>query len=456
MLTDYKTKVREILARRDLPYLCCLRSFGCQQNVSDGEKILGLLCEMGYGVTEDVSSADLIIYNTCAVRENAELKIYGLLGDLKHLKESRPGLIIGVCGCMAQQEQVVEKIRRTYKQVDLIFGTFAVNELPRLLYEALTECGTKVDINEYNCGIAEDIRPVRNCGFKAGVPIMYGCNNFCSYCIVPYVRGRERSRSPEAVLDEIKELAGNGCKEIMLLGQNVNSYGKDLDPPVGFSELLRRIDALDGNFRVRFMSPHPKDADKELIDTIIDCSKICKHLHLPLQSGSDRILGEMNRRYTAEKYMETVKYARSRIPDFSFSTDIIVGFPNETRGDFEDTLKIMCEVKYDNIFSFIYSKRTGTKAALMEDNISGKEKSERMRELLELQREISSEHFKRFEGRILDVLFEAETKKDGFYTGKSDEFIIVEAKADSSVIGQMKRVRITKAFNWALQGEIID
>lgn len=456
MLTDYKAKVKEILTQRDSPYLCCLRSFGCQQNVSDGEKILGLLCEMGYGITEDVSTADLILYNTCAVRENAELKIYGLLGDLKHLKESRPELIIGVCGCMAQQEQVVEKIRKTYKQVDLIFGTFAVNELPRLLYEALTERGLKVDITEYGGGIAEDIRPVRSCGFKAGVPIMYGCNNFCSYCIVPYVRGRERSRSPEAVLDEIRTLVGNGCKEIMLLGQNVNSYGKSFDPPIGFSELLRRINALDGDFRVRFMSPHPKDADRELIDTIIECEKICKHMHLPLQSGSDRILKEMNRRYTAEKYMETVSYARSRIPDFSFSTDIIVGFPNETREDFEDTLKILREVKYDNIFSFIYSKRTGTKAALIEDKISDKEKSERMRELLELQREISSEHFKRFEGRTLDVLFESGTKNEGWYTGKSDEFIIVEAKADNSVIGQMKKVRITKAFNWALQGEIID
>ena len=312
-----------------------------------------------------------------------------------------------------------------------------------------------MDITEYGGGIAEDIRPVRSCSFKAGVPIMYGCNNFCSYCIVPYVRGRERSRDPEAVLDEVRTLVGNGCKEIMLLGQNVNSYGKSFDPPIGFSELLRRINALDGDFRVRFMSPHPKDADRELIDTIIECEKICKHMHLPLQSGSDRILKEMNRRYTAEKYMETLSYARSRIPDFSFSTDIIVGFPNETREDFEDTLKILREVKYDNIFSFIYSKRTGTKAALIEDKISDKEKSERTRELLELQREISSEHFKRFEGRTLDVLFESGTKNEGWYTGKSDEFIIVEAKADSSVIGQMKKVRITKAFNWALQGEII-
>lgn len=365
-------------------------------------------------------------------------------------------MVIGVCGCMAQQGHVVEKLRKTYKQVDMIFGTFAVNELPRLLYEVLTERGTRVDITEYGGGIDENIRPVRSSGFKAGVPIMYGCNNFCSYCIVPYVRGRERSRSPEAVLDEIRKLVGNGCKEIMLLGQNVNSYGKTLDVPIGFSELLRRINALDGDFRVRFISPHPKDADRELIDTIIKCDKICKHMHLPLQSGSDRVLKEMNRHYTAEKYMETVLYARSRIPDFSFSTDIIVGFPNETDEDFEETLKIVREVKYDNIFSFIYSKRTGTKAALIEDMISDEEKSARMRRLLELQRDVSSEHFKRFEGRILDVLFESGTKTEGLYTGKSGEFIIVEAKADSSVIGQMKKVKITKAFNWAVQGEIID
>lgn len=456
LLADYKDKVRNLLAEKDSPPLCCLHSFGCQQNVSDGEKILGMLCEMGYGVTDDINSADLIIYNTCAVRENAELKIYGLIGNLKHLKENNPELIIGVCGCMAQQEQVVEKIRKTYKQVDLIFGTFAVQELPRLLYGVLTERKTAVDITEYSGVISEEIQPVRSGNIKASVPIMYGCNNFCSYCIVPYVRGRERSREPEAVLNEVRELAAAGYKEIMLLGQNVNSYGKNLDTPMTFAELLRRINKIDGDFKVRFMSPHPKDATKELIDAIIECDKVCKHMHLPLQSGSDRILEAMNRRYTAEKYMSIVDYARSRIPDFSFSTDIIVGFPNETEEDFAATLEIMRRVKYDNIFSFIYSKRTGTKAALMEDKTSDEDKSRRMRELLELQREISTEHFKRFVGRTLTVLFDAETKNEGIYSGKSDEFIIVEAKADPSVIGQRKQVKITKAFNWALQGEIIN
>lgn len=454
-MTNYKEKVKEILSKRASPPLCFLHSFGCQQNVSDGEKILGLLCDLGYGVTNDINSADLILYNTCAVRENAELKIYGLLGNLKHLKEERPDLIIGVCGCMAQEKKTVEKIKSTYRQVDIIFGTFAIDELPRLLCEALEKRGTAVDITEYDRGISEEIRPVRSCRYKAGVPIMYGCNNFCSYCIVPYVRGRERSRAPEAILDEVRQLAADGCREIMLLGQNVNSYGKTLDKPMGFSELLRRINDIDGDFRVRFMSPHPKDADMELIDTIVGCEKICKHMHLPLQSGSDRILEAMNRRYTAEKYMETVDYARSLVPDFSFSTDIIVGFPNETEEDFEATLDIVRRVKYDNIFSFIYSKRTGTKAAAMEDKTTDEEKSLRMKRLLTVQREISTEYFKRFVGRTLDVLFDGETKTPGWYSGKSDEFIIVEAKADSSVIGTVRKVNITKAFNWALQGEII-
>ncbi len=455
-MTEYKDKVQNILSAREAPPLCYLHSFGCQQNVSDGEKILGLLMEMGYGITSDISSADLIIYNTCAVRENAELKIYGLIGNLKHMKEQNPDLIIGICGCMAQQEHVVEKIKKTYKQVDLIFGTFALNELPRLLYNVLTERKTAVDITEYSGEISENIKAVRSGSFKVGVPIMYGCNNFCSYCIVPYVRGRERSRQPEAILKEVKELADAGYKEIMLLGQNVNSYGRTLETPVSFSELLRMINDIDGDFKIRFMSPHPKDATNELIDTIIECDKVCKHLHLPLQSGSNRILEAMNRRYTVEKYMEIVNYARSRIPDFSFSTDIIVGFPNETYEDFKGTLDIMKKVKYDNIFSFIYSKRTGTKAARIDDKTSDEDKGKWMRELLELQREISTDFFKRFEGRTLEVLFESESKNEGWYSGKSDEFIIVEAKSDCPLIGQRKKVKITKAFNWALQGEIIN
>lgn len=453
-LTDNKETVRKLITKGGKTPLCFLHSFGCRQNVSDGEKILGLLCGIGYGVTEDITAADLIIYNTCAVREGAELKVYSLVGNLKNLKKKKPELIIGLCGCMAQQEKTVEKIKKSYPYVDIVFGTFALEKLPELLYKVLTERKQAVDIGEYSTEFPEDIRPVRTDRLNASVPIMYGCNNFCSYCIVPYVRGRERSRRPEAVIAEVKELADSGCKEIMLLGQNVNSYGNTLDEKINFSELLRRINDIDGDFRVRFMSSHPKDATKELIDTIIDCDKICKHLHLPLQSGSDRILAAMNRKYTAEKYMETVNYARSRIPDFSFSTDIIIGFPNETAEDFTDTMKIVRQVKYDNIFSFIYSKRTGTKAAAMEDFTSDEEKKARMKELLEVQREISSENFKRFIGRTLTVLFDSDDG-DGLFSGKSDEFIIVRAEADRSVIGTVRKVRITKSFNWALQGEII-
>lgn len=454
-MPDYINKIKEIFSKREAPPLCFLHSFGCQQNVSDGEKILGLLCRMGYGVTEDMTAADFILYNTCAVRENAELKVYSLVGNLKRLKEQKPELIIGLCGCMAQQEKTVEKIRKSYRHVDLIFGTFALRELPRLLYSVLTEKKFISDITEYDDSISEDIIPIRS-GFKASVPVMYGCNNFCSYCIVPYVRGRERSREPEAILNEIKRLADSGCKEIMLLGQNVNSYGKNLVKPLSFAELLREINGIDGDFKVRFMSSHPKDATKELIDAIIDCEKVCKHMHLPLQSGSDRILEAMNRRYSAENYLEIVDYARSRIPDFSFSTDIIVGFPNETEEDFRETLKIVERVEYDNIFSFIYSKRSGTKAADIDDKISDEEKGLRMRRLLDVQRGITDRRFKRFIGRTLTVLFDSESRTEGYCSGKSDEFIIVEAVADVSVIGRRKRVRITEAFNWALRGEIED
>lgn len=455
-MSDHINKIKEIFSQRETPPLCYLHSFGCQQNVSDGEKILGSLVKMGYGVTGDMSAADLIIYNTCAVRENAELKVYSLIGNLKKLKESKPDLIIGICGCMAQQEKNVENIKKSYRHVDFIFGTFAFVELPRLLYEVLSERKRAVDITEYGGEIPENVRAYRTDRIKASVPVMYGCNNFCSYCIVPYVRGRERSRKPEAVLDEVRELAEAGYKEIMLLGQNVNSYGKNLDVPVSFAELLREINKIDGDFKIRFMSSHPKDATTELIDAVAECDKVCKHMHLPLQSGSDRILEAMNRRYTAEKYLKIVDYARSIMPDFSFSTDIIVGFPNETCEDFQQTLDVIRRVRFDNIFSFIYSKRTGTRAAEMADNTSDEDKSRWMRELLEVQRDITGSGFKRFVGRTLTVLFDAESKTEGCCSGKSDEFIIVEAKADTSVIGQRKQVRITKAFNWALQGEIID
>lgn len=454
MEMNYTRKVRDIFAERETPPLCCVHSYGCQQNVSDGEKITGMLCEMGCGVTEDMTRADVIILNTCAVRENAELKVYGNIGELKHLKEQNPELIIGICGCMAQEPKTAEKIRKSYRHVDIVFGTFAAKELPRLMYEALTEKKLVVDIGERENECPEDIPAVRKDIYKTGVSIMYGCNNFCSYCIVPYVRGRERSRNPEKIIEEVKMLARSGCREIMLLGQNVNSYGRGLDEKIDFPELLRRIDAVDGDFRVRFMSPHPKDATNELFDVIAESRKICRSVHLPLQSGSDRILKEMNRRYTAEQYMDIVKYARRKMPGLSITTDIIVGFPNETYDDFKQTLDIMREVKYDNIFSFIYSKRTGTKAAEIEDHTSEEDKSRWFRELLALQREISEEHYKRFLGAEFEVLFDSVYKEE-FISGKSDEFIITLVKGDPSLIGTMRKVKVTKVHNWAVEGELI-
>lgn len=454
MEINYIKEVRNIFSEREAPPLCCVHSYGCQQNVSDGEKLLGQLSLMGCGVTDDMTAADIIILNTCAVRENAELKVYGNIGELKRLKEQKPDMIIAVGGCMGQEPKTAEKIKKSYRHVDIVFGTFAAKELPRLIYEALTQRRLIVDTAERNTECFEDIPAVRNEKYKAGVSIMYGCNNFCSYCIVPYVRGRERSREPEKIIEEIKRLADGGCKEIMLLGQNVNSYGRGLDEKIDFPELLRRIDSIDGDFRVRFMSPHPKDATNEFFDVIAESKKICRSVHLPLQSGSDRILKEMNRRYTVQKYMDMVSYARKVMPELSISTDIIVGFPNETYEDFLQTLDVVKAVKYDNIFSFIYSKRTGTKAADIIDHTSEEDKGKWFRELLAVQREISEEHYKRFMGAEFDVLFDG-TYKEEFISGKSGEFIITLVKGSPDLIGTMRKVRVTKTHNWAVEGELI-
>lgn len=454
MEINYIEEVRKIFSEREAPPLCCVHSYGCQQNVSDGEKLLGQLSLMGCGVTDDMTAADIIILNTCAVRENAELKVYGNIGELKRLKEQKPDMIIAVGGCMGQEPKTAEKIKKSYRHVDIVFGTFAAKELPRLIYEALTQRRLIVDTAERNTECFEDIPAVRSERYKAGVSIMYGCNNFCSYCIVPYVRGRERSREPEKIIEEIKRLADSGCKEIMLLGQNVNSYGRGLDEKIDFPELLRRIDSIDGDFRVRFMSPHPKDATNEFFDVIAESKKICRSVHLPLQSGSDRILKEMNRRYTVQKYMDMVSYARKVMPELSISTDIIVGFPNEKYEDFLQTLDVVKAVKYDNIFSFIYSKRTGTKAADIIDHTSEEDKGKWFRELLAVQREISEEHYKRFMGAEFDVLFDG-TYKEEFISGKSGEFIITLVKGSPDLIGKMRKVRVTKTHNWAVEGELV-
>lgn len=447
-LVQFSAQFSENFGKSPLAYV---HSFGCQQNVSDGEKIKGQLSDIGFGFTDDYQQAQLILFNTCAVRENAEDKVFGTLGDLKHFKEQNPDTVIAVCGCMAQQKHVAEKIKSTYRQVDLVFGTFAYNEFYQMLWEVISKRTRIFEITENMTDISEDFRQVRDDKLRAFVPIMYGCNNFCTYCIVPYVRGRERSRKPEAVISEVTALVENGYKEITLLGQNVNSYS------YGFAQLLRELDKIPGKFRIRFMSSHPKDASKELIDTILESEKVCKCLHLPVQAGCNRILKAMNRRYTKEQYLDIINYARQNAPDFSFSTDLIVGFPGETYEEFCETKELIKQVKYDNIYSFVYSRRSGTKAAEMEDNISDKQKGLWLRELLLEQREVSSRWLARFVGKTVEVLAEGEGRTgDGYLTGKTDEGIIVEFKADKKLIGEFVQVSITKAMNWALAGELVE
>lgn len=445
-------KIRNIIGESKLAYI---RSFGCQLNISDGEKVKGLLKQAGYSFTDDETKADLIILNTCAVRENAEDRVFGIVGSMKKLKEIKPSLIIGISGCMTAQEHIAEKIKKSYPQVDFVVGTSAISSIPKMLLDCLNGQKFGVDISEYD-DFSEVMEQVRESKFKASVPVMFGCNNFCTYCIVPYVRGRERSRKPDDIISEVKSLVENGYKEIMLLGQNVNSYGNDFGEVNAFPKLLRKLNKIEGDFIIRFMSSHPKDASKELIDTIFECDKIAKHLHLPLQSGSSDVLNRMNRRYTAEKYLETVNYIRNKDSEFSLTTDLIVGFPNESEEDFNATLDIIKQVKYDNIYSFIYSKRSGTKAAEMPDFVSDEVKGQRMRELLEIQREISSENYRRFIGKKMRVLVDDVSKKrEGYVSGKSNEFIIVEFEGRKSLIGQFVDVEITDSMNWAVIGRIV-
>lgn len=453
MELDYRKKLKEIFYGNNKK--AYVHSFGCQLNVSDGEKIKGILKEIGFSFTDSPEDSDIIILNTCAVRESAEDRVFGIIGSMKKLKAEKPDLIIGVSGCMTAQEKNLERIKKSYPQVDIVLGTSAINSLPGLIYEHLNSNRFAYDISEY-ADFSCRAEQVRESSFKASVPIMFGCNNFCTYCIVPYVRGRERSRNSQDIIDEVTALVNQGYKEIMLLGQNVNSYGKDLENDMTFPELLREINKIEGDFIIRFMSSHPKDATKELLDTILECDKVAKHLHLPVQSGSNSILRAMNRNYTVEKYLETVKYLRERYKDFSLTTDIIVGFPNETDEEFQDTVRLIKQVEYDNIYSFIYSKRSGTKASEISDTIPEEVKSRRMRELLEVQREISDRHYKRFIGKTMRVLADGKSRKhEGFLTGKSNEFIIAEFEGDESLIGSFVNIKVTDSMNWAVTGEII-
>lgn len=454
---DYAEQVRALLEELyPVPPLAYVHSYGCQGNVSDGEKLKGMLADMGYGFCDQAEQADLVLFNTCAIRENAEDRIFGNVGALKRWKAQSPKHKLLLCGCMMQQPHIVEKLKQSYPYVDLIFGTHVIHQLPELLLSVLQQHKRVFYTPESDGVIAEGL-PIRRDGtLKAWVPIMYGCNNFCTYCIVPYVKGRERSRQPEAILAEVRQLVEQGYKEITLLGQNVNSYGKTLEHPISFAQLLTQIDAIPGDFRIRFMTSHPKDATKELFDVMANSQKICHHLHLPVQCGSDRILQAMNRRYTVEQYLGLIDYARSVMPDISFTTDIIVGFPGETLEDFQGTMELLKKVRYDSLFSFIYSKRVGTKAASMPDDTPHSVKSDRLQQLLALQRTIGEEVLSEYVGKTLRILVDGAGKSgEGYLTGRTDQYLIVDFPGDSALIGQFVTVKITKALNWALLGELV-
>lgn len=432
-------------------------TYGCQQNENDTERIRGMLREAGFEFTDDSKTADVIIYNTCAVRENAEQKVFGRLGLLKPIKERRRNMVIGVCGCMVQQEHITEKIKKSHEHVDLVFGTHALYKMPELLWQAIKGKKVVVDIESGDGAIAEDIPIMRDDVKKAWVSVMYGCNNFCSYCIVPYVRGRERSREPEAVIREVKELVKAGCSEVSLLGQNVNSYGKDLDTQIDFSDLMRMVNEIEGVERIRFMTSHPKDLSDKLIQTIAECDKVCKQLHLPFQAGSNKILEQMNRRYTKEEYLEKIRKVKEAIPNISLSTDVIVGFPTETNEDFEETLDVLKKVEYDNIFSFIYSRREGTPAAKLDFVLSDEEIHNNFDRLLEVQNEISLKKNKSYVGKVERILVDGVSKTNpDMLSGRCDSSKIVNFKGDMSLVGKYINVKITEAHTWSLNGEKVD
>ena len=437
----------------DAPPLAFVHSYGCQQNVNDGEKLRGVLQDIGFGLCDTVEQADLILFNTCAVREHAEQRVFGNVGALKKLKEANPRLIIGVCGCMAQQPHIVEKLKQSYPYVDLVFGVDGIDRLPGLLAERLRRGKRYLETPADRSAVVEDLPIRRDSGFRAWLPIMYGCDNFCTYCIVPYVRGRERSRTPEAILEEFRGLVAAGYKEITLLGQNVNSYGKGLAEPIDFSDLLNRLCAVPGDYQIRFMTSHPKDASRKLIDTIAAQPHLCKHLHLPVQCGSDRLLARMNRHYTVEHYLDLIEYARARVPGITFSSDIIVGFPGETEEDFQGTLDLVRRVGYMQLFTFIYSKREGTPAASYPDPTPRKEKTDRMARLLKTQDEIAMALVKAQVGQTVRVLVEGFGRAEGTLSGRLDNNLTVEFAGDEALLGQYVYVRLTGARATVLLGE---
>lgn len=456
--------VAEFKSRNDLMFsksgkrrLAFIQTYGCQQNEADSEKIAGMLEQMGFGFTDQKQNADVIIFNTCCVRENAELKLIGNIGALKHFKKDNPDLVIGVCGCMMQQTHIVDLIRTKYKHVDIIFGTHSLHRFPQILHKAINENGIVIDTDDSEKNIVEGYPIKRKDKSKAWVSIMYGCNNFCSYCIVPYVRGRETSRQPYDIFKEIQELADNGIKEVMLLGQNVNSYGKDIPGGLDFADLLIKVNEIEGISRIRFMTSHPKDISDKLIDAIAHSHKVCEHLHLPVQSGSNKVLNDMNRGYSREKYLKIIEKIRNKLPGIALISDIIVGFPTETQQDFEDTIDLIKRVEFDSLFTFIYSKRKGTTAEKFQPVLDEAHIKANFDRIVQIQNDISATINNSYIGKIVEVLVEGKSRTNkNIYTGRTRTSKIVNFNGKSDFIGNMVDVEITQAQTWSLTGRIIN
>lgn len=436
--------------------LCCVTTFGCQMNARDSEKLSGILTEIGYALTESEEDADFVIYNTCTVRDNANQRVYGRLGFLNSIKRRKPHLKIALCGCMMQEPAVIEKIKKSYRFVDLIFGTHNIFKFAELLVTMFENQEMIIDIWQETDQIVETLPVNRKYSYKSGVNIMFGCNNFCSYCIVPYVRGRERSRDPKEIIREIESLVADGVVEIMLLGQNVNSYGKTLNEPVSFAELLQEVEKIEGLQRIRFMTSHPKDLSDELIEVMKNSRKICRHLHLPVQAGSDRILEAMNRRYTKAQYLALVGKIRNAMPDISLTTDLIVGFPGETPEDVEETIDIVKKVQYDNAFTFIYSKRTGTPAAAMDNQVPEAIVREGFDKLLKVVQDTAKERAARLQGSVMEALVEEVNEQDSsLMTGRLSNNMLVHFPADHSMIGRFVMVSLDECHGFYYTGHIV-
>ena len=449
-----RSHVKELEEKLGRKPTCCVTTFGCQMNARDSEKLCGILEEAGYEIT-DSEEADFVIYNTCTVRDNANQRVYGRLGFLNSMKKKNPDKKIALCGCMMQENSVIEKIKKSYRFVDLIFGTHNIFKFPELLCAMFENDRMVIDIWQDTDKIVEDLPVERKYFYKSGINIMFGCNNFCSYCIVPYVRGRERSRNPRDIIREIENLVADGVVEIMLLGQNVNSYGKNLEEPMSFAQLLQEVEKIEGLKRIRFMTSHPKDLSDDLIEVMKNSKKICRHLHLPLQAGSSRILKQMNRRYTKEQYLELAEKIRREIPDISLTTDIIVGFPGETMEDIEETIDVIRRVKFDNAFTFIYSKRTGTPAAAMENQVPEEVIKEGFDRVLKTVQDTAREQVSRLQGQVLEALVEEQNEQDAsLMTGRLSNNTIVHFPGDVSLIGKLVPVRLEECHGFYYTGSI--